>query len=110
MSIVRVKSLFISGVSCNWSSVIRTKKTEGQRLVKRNLTPEANPVSPAVVGRFLRKFFRTFADLLKRYKGEERSCRGGLPARECFRSPQPHILGPARARADTRLYTRDRKK
>ena len=38
MSIVRVKSFFISGVNCNWSSVIRSKKTAGQRFVKRNLT------------------------------------------------------------------------
>jgi hypothetical protein len=38
MSIERVKSFFISGVNCNWSSVIRNKQTEGQRLVKRNLT------------------------------------------------------------------------
>ena len=38
MSIVRVKSFLISGVNCNGSSAIRTKKTEGQRVVKRNLT------------------------------------------------------------------------
>src|SRR5206468_7391640 len=38
MSIDRTKSLFISGVNCNWSSVIRTKKTEGQEVVKRTLT------------------------------------------------------------------------
>ncbi|PYI99537.1 MAG: hypothetical protein DME98_00370 [Verrucomicrobia bacterium] len=70
MSIVRVKSFFISGVNCNWSSVIRTKKTEGQRLVKRNLTLEANPVSPGVAGAFYANFFRTFGNLLKRYKGD----------------------------------------
>src|SRR5436190_19308626 len=50
MSIERTKIFFISRVNCNWSYVIRRKQTEGQRLVKRNLTPEANPVSSGVAG------------------------------------------------------------
>src|SRR5437870_3382605 len=38
MSIERTNIFFISGVNCNWSSVIRKKQTEGRWLVKRNLT------------------------------------------------------------------------
>ena len=45
-SIDRTKIFFILGVSLLRYS--RTKKTEGQRLVKQNLTPEGNPVSSGV--------------------------------------------------------------
>ena len=38
MSTESTNILFISGVNYNWSLVILSKKTEGQRLVKRNLT------------------------------------------------------------------------
>src|SRR5207247_8331999 len=38
MSIERINILFISGTNCNWSSVVRSKQREGERLVKRNLT------------------------------------------------------------------------
>ncbi|MFZ0917441.1 MAG: hypothetical protein WAN04_11145 [Candidatus Udaeobacter sp.] len=50
--------------------VIRPKKREGQRLVKRNLTLKANPVSLGSGWGFLREFLRMFADLLERYKGD----------------------------------------
>ena len=45
--------------------MIRSKKTEGRWLVKRNLL--ANPKRHYG---FYANFFRTFADLLERYKGD----------------------------------------
>src|SRR5439155_22898406 len=56
MNIEGTKIFFISEVNCNWFSVIASKKTEGQWLVKRNLTLEANRVSSRVAdGAFTRK-------------------------------------------------------
>jgi len=64
MTIERIKILFISDVNCNWSSVIRKKKTEGRWLVKRNLL--ANPKRHYA-------FYANFSvveDLLQRYKDD----------------------------------------
>ena len=70
MSIERIKSLFISGVNCNWCSVIRRK--ENGRPTASQAKLNAGSESGIVWGGwgFLREFFRTFAHLLERYKGD----------------------------------------
>ena len=111
MSIERTNIFFISGVNCNWSSVIRKKQTEGRWLVKRNLmclrhwwscfptlripastrqVVAASASRRSVGGTATPAFAVLRRWQAARWLSRERSCRGGLPARERFRSPQPH--------------------
>src|SRR5437867_866580 len=98
MSIVRVKSFFISGVNCNWYSVIPTKKTEGQRLVKRNLALEANPVSPGVAGAFYANFSeRAPRQRVKAFAPPADSAIEKAGREKPFRIPPKPLLNPPAA-------------
>src|SRR6266542_898783 len=65
MSIETIRFFSYQGLNCNWFSVIASKKTEGQWLVKRNLTLEANRVRLEWLRLFLPERIRRTANLCR---------------------------------------------